>query len=226
MKRVLTFVVLVGLLASTAQADFILKLTDVGSATTVTIPDADPLDSSALAGVIIYNGAVGASTWQVNVTTGISKPVLGGVPTPHMDLNSVNVSSAGAGQLLIELTDTDFALPVDGAEAALLSEIGGTTAGTVLFNQYLDRGNNEFGYLDYVVAQGPFGPGAFSGTDSVATPVVDGVPFSVSEWVLITHTGNGVTSFDAESTVVPVPGAVLLGMLGLGAAGLKLRRRV
>lgn len=43
--------------------------------------------------------------------------------------------------------------------------------------------------------------------------------------VTTTYTIDGYTGSDSVN-VVPVPGAVLLGMLGLGVAGLKLRRRV
>jgi len=40
-----------------------------------------------------------------------------------------------------------------------------------------------------------------------------------------TTTGAGHVLWTVDATVVPVPGAVLLGILGLGAAGLRLRRR-
>ena len=64
---------------------------------------------------------------------------------------------------------------------------------------------------------------SFSQTVYGVTPPLDN-PFSLTEVVELTHPGAGGSSFDAESTVVPVPGAILLGFLGLGAAGLKLRR--
>jgi len=225
MKRILTFVALLGLLVSTAQAGFVLRLTDVGTATTVTITDDGLLDlDNPVPGDILYKGAIG--TWTTNITAGLSKPVIGAADMPAIDLVSVNVTSAAGGQLLIELTDTDFVLPSGGAGAWLESHIGGTTNGTVLFDQYLDRANNEFGYLDYVVPQGPFTPISFAGSASIPTPVVNNMKFSITEKVLITHTGKASTSFDASSVVVPLPGAVLLGMLGLSAAGIKLRRYV
>ena len=97
---------------SLANAGFVLTLDDLSTAgvdVTVTDADAD--------GVVNYNGAVGS--FNINVTTGISKPAL---PDGTMDLNSVNVSG-GDGQLQIMLTDTGFTGPVGG----FTSSIGGTT---------------------------------------------------------------------------------------------------
>jgi len=78
------------------------------------------------------------------------------------------------------------------------------------------------------VVNGPFTPApllSFGSTASVGAPVTDGSLFSLTEIVTITHTAAyDSTSFDAVSTVVPVPGAVLLGMLGLSVAGIKLRK--
>ncbi len=63
----------------------------------------------------------------------------------------------------------------------------------------------------------------------------DGYDHASSEWAFAYNTGFG-EEYDPETNpwkivvpdtaYVPVPGAVLLGMLGLGAAGLRLRRAV
>lgn len=219
-------VLAVGVLAPTTQASFILELTDFS--TVVTVNDNGVGDMDAATGTIVFIGTVGV--WTTNVTTGLSKPTLGGpIPAvPALDLNSIDATSATGGMLQIRLTDTDFSLPpAVGAQARLVSNIGGTTQGTVMLTQILDRGNNEFGTgLDTVsVALGPFTPPVFSGSGSAfAAPIVN--PFSLTEVVQITHRGIGTTSFDSMSEVVPVPGAILLGLLGLGGAGLKLRRFV
>ncbi len=230
--------VAVGVLVPTAHADFVLYLQDdAGDIAIVT--DGGPNDSNPDPGVITFNSPLGAE-WIVNVTTGISKPVFAAVP-PKMDLNSVNVSSAGPAELLIALTDTDFSLPADVDLAALTSEIGGTTDGTIELLQILDACNREFaGFIaidesvevdsvecePFVLDSGLLGPGAFDNTQTGTTPV-DG-PFSLTEAVVIFHPEDGVsvTSFNAVSTVVPVPAAFLLGFLGLGVAGLGLRRKV
>jgi hypothetical protein len=224
-------VLAVGVLAPTTQASFILELTDFS--TVVTVNDNGAGDMDPTTGAIVFVGSVGV--WTTNVTTGLSKPVLGGpIPSvPSLDLNTVDVSSSAGGTLQIRLTDTGFTLPLAvGAQARLVSTIGGTTQGTVTLTQTLDRGNNNFGTgttADPVsVTLGPFVPTAFSspagGVSIFAGPIVN--PFSLTELAVITHTGAAMTSFDATSAVVPVPGAILLGLLGLGAAGLKLRRFV
>jgi len=162
-------------------------------------------DGSATFGVVNYNGVVG--TWTVNISTGVSDPVI----ADSLDLNSVNVSG-GVGSLQIMLTDTGYTSPTTG----LLSEIGGTTNGTVTASQSFDPNNAEFG-IGTTINQGPFVGGAFSDTQGASFPLALG-PYSLTETVTINHTAAGqITSFDYSSSV-PEPAS--LGMLGLGLVGL------
>jgi hypothetical protein len=228
MKRILllTMVALaVGVLAPTVQADFRLSLDD-GAGHTALVTDGGVGDSNPTTGAITWIGSLG--DWTVDVTTGTSKPALGSVIAPDIDLNSTNTSK-GAATLTMKLLDTDFSLPVLPDAATMTSKIGGTTIGAVTLEQILDLNNGgpngtDFsatgtGDIDLLLSWSA--PGGFAITSGSAW--VTG-PFSITEIVTITHPGAGQTSFDAESTVVPVPGAILLGFLGLGAAGLKLRR--
>ncbi|MEZ6097081.1 MAG: PEP-CTERM sorting domain-containing protein [Pirellulaceae bacterium] len=211
------------------HADLILTLTS-GSSSVVVIDESPTgttssggsfnstvTDSLAGAGIVGYNGAVGS--FFVNVTTGISKPLIG----PYsIDLNNVSVSGS-AGTLAIQLIDTNFIAPTSGTYTAL-SEFGGTTNGFIssATGGVLDS-NAEVGFAADTF-QGPFGPGAFSGTDTADVSLSGS--FSMNTVVTITHTGAGqITSFDHKFSMVPEPMtcAPLLGLTGL--CWLRRRRR-
>lgn len=184
--------------------------------------DATTVDGAlGTAGVITYSGAVGGFT--VNVATGVSKPNLG--PMPQLHLNSVNVSG-GAGTLHIELTDTGFVAP--GGSVELRSWIGGTTTGTVSYEQILDPDNAEFALPadgnDVVISGGPLGSGAFAEEKLAALGVLAG-PFSLTENVTIVHTGSGITSLDIDSSVIPEPASIAIWtMFGLVAACIGIKK--
>ena len=173
MKRILLFTLVIGLFAVQADAGMWLSLND--GTTSVTIDDGGALDSNPLVGMITYIGPIG--NWQASVTTGVSKPLIGGDASAALDLNSVMVTSMGAGQLTIGLMDTDFTLPPqNGPQWLLTSEFGGTTMGTIQLTQILDPDNKDLLGVDPVVpadgnpsnnvvlGHGPFGPGPFGDT--------------------------------------------------------------
>jgi len=202
-------------LAAPANAALMLRLSD-GVNPDVTITDQLAGDANATAGVVTFIGGIGA--WTVNVTTGLSKPLFPASGL-HMDLNSVNVTSAGGGSLTILLTDPDWAT-LPGPATTL---VGGTTGGSVSFDTYYDAGNAAFTLTTLIASLGPFGPGAFSGTAS--GNIAAAAPFSVTMRAQITHTGPASTSFDYE--LIPEPATMLmfgLGLLGLGALSRRRQR--
>lgn len=221
MKRILLFTLVICLFTVQANALMVLSLSDGGS--TVTVTDEGVGDTSPGVGVITYNGPVGTN-WTVNVTTGLTKPLLGSATSPELDLNSSNLSSLGAGIMTIDLIEDGFSFPTGGV---LQSLIGGTTDGTVQLVQSMFTPPPPTGGPAVTLVSVEtllLGPGAFASTQYASVPANLGT-FSLKEHVVITHTGAGQnSSFDAESSVVPVPGAVILGILGLGAAGIKLRK--
>jgi hypothetical protein len=175
----------------------------------LTLEDLDQAGSQQLlidtngTGLLTFNGAVGH--FGVNVTTGISKPLIG---PNYLHLNSVNVS--GPGRIEIRLTDTDF---VSLLPATLLADGGGVkpSTGTVEVWQYIDFSNQAF-------APGCAGPTCvalhalfsapqtvFAETQSVGLGGQTGL-FSLTERVQILHESAGaVTSLDLQGHVTEAP---------------------
>jgi hypothetical protein len=135
-------------------ADSILRLSD--GTTTVTIVDNGSGDiASSIPGMITFAGGIGE--FMINVTTGISTPVVGAPNAPHLDISSLQVTSrvndplcptckGTGGTLTISFTDTNF-VPLAPNLTFFRSTIGGTAGPGVTgsFSTYLDNSNLAFG---------------------------------------------------------------------------------
>ncbi len=240
-RRLTILLALVGILAlsaSSASAALVLTLDDLSTVgIDVIVVDGSPVgtatalgpstvaDGSATAGVVFFSGGVGV--FSVNITSGLSKPAIGAGSLGKIDLNSVDVSGSG-GTLELMLTDTGFLTgPV--INVGILGLIGGTTNGTVDYQAWLDPANAEFGMGPGTITTGlqSFTTGAFSGTfpsnGALVTP-----PVSLTQWVSLTHGASGVSSFNAELTIIPEPATIviwsLLGSLGIVVAWRRRRK--
>jgi len=199
---------------SPAQAAFALKLTSSGGAT-VTITDGGGGDDNGAAGAITFIGGVGGYT--INVTTSLSKPILGSAASPHMDLNYITVkTTSGAETLTIEATDKDFVT----SPISLVNAYGGTNNGnSSTYQSFWDNGNAEFGTSGGMSdVLGPFGPGEFSGSNSM--DVTGGTPYSLTQRVVISANGAANASGNAELTPVPAPPGLVLSLIGIPIVGL------
>lgn len=231
--------------ATPAEAAFRLRLDNIGAGTGTVLTDTDG------DGLLIFAGGLGAG-FVVNVTTGSSKPLIGGVNNIfEMDLNSVNINVNGPGSLRITLEDDNYV--GSNGLLQLLGTVGGTlTAGagsTITVQSYVNPGNlvpalgpdqgvGAIGAIGAIPAgsvaafstvnnANVFGPGAFSATGSQV--FTKSGPLSLIAQVTVNFTGGGTVSFDENQQILPTPApaGLVLALTGLPFLGVNyLRRRM
>ena len=168
-------------------------------------------DTNSTLGMIGWSGTLGSSV--VNVAFGITYPALGSLASPSLDMT---INQTGNGQLFYYLIDNGFG-PTSGNVQV---SIGGTAAGSVTDIVAGGTSNVMGDGSNLLASEGPFGPGAFSGTFSGGS-INNAGPYSLMQ-VLVINNGptSGVTSVDALMSV-PDAGMTLL-LLGAGLTGLAL----
>lgn len=109
-----------------------------------------------------------------------------------------------------------------GDGAMLIDDTGGSPPWPVLaYKDYLDRDGDTL-YLDIAVDLGS--QSGFWGGDRLVLSLLD--PWTLSPLVSgLSGLGDVAVISKKGLSVVPVPGACLLAILGFGSAGLKLRKR-
>ena len=187
-----------------ANAVAVLKLSDGTTTQTVTDSDGD--------GVIVYNSSVSGPIggWLVSITTGLTKPAIGNSSRPEMDVNSVSVSSAGAGTLTITFKDYAFAFTGVTPVTPVL-HMGGTTSGTVTYSAKVGLDvspSTAWATSPLLTATGP----AFSATGWIQPSFNLPASFDMEQVITFTHTGAGTSSGDF-ALAVPEPSTYFAGAM-------------
>jgi hypothetical protein len=184
--------------------------------------------SSGIPGLITFAGAVG--NWTLNLSAGITMPIIGSATSPAMDLISVNGfnafgAKAGGNTLTITFTESGF----------------GPTTGTVLtgISGTQSHGSTSFSTLANgagLTSSGALSTAPFSSSKGAG---LSGFSGYLTETVVLTAMGSEIVAFDATLSTAAGPVAntpavpdsgmtlVLLG-LSLTALGVfaRLRKQV
>ena len=222
-----------------------VRLEDVGGAGAgVVVTDNAAGDVNPLSGALVVSTSLPGAL--INVTIGVSKPVIAG----QLDLNSVNVVTAGAAVVRITLEDTDYTFGPDGSmslTAALGGSLSAPAGSTIATQAYVNPDDLVPALGPDITPTGPlaaiggiplgslsvfggiaavFGPGIFATSEDIAFTKAG--PYSLFQQVTISFTGPGIVSFALESTAaqaVPEPASAALLASGLVALAFSRRLR-
>ena len=185
----------------------------------ITVVDNGPGDMFSAAGAILVETNVGV--WNLTISSAITKPLFGSATAPVMDLG-VTATSTAAGSLRFVFSDNGFG-PASGTLVAIVDgQVNGAPA-TVTYDVYGDPANGVGATTVHIASTGttPL-PTTATGSGPLALPA----PYSLTQ--VETFVASGPTAINAGasfSVVVPEPGILALGTLGVAVFALGRSRR-
>src|SRR5207248_9985923 len=205
---------MLGFLSQPALAVPTLTLSDGIAADTKVIVDIGVGDLNPASGVVLFSGSLGV--FNINVTSGFTKPAVGSASAPEIDISSFNNARA-AGTLTITFSEDGFT----GFPGNIVADFGGTQMNGNITSTVLQNGM-------LVTTIGPLSDHSFAG--STTGSLTGGAPYSLTQSVVMNFSGAGNKSFDAHVSVAVPDGGMTVTLLGVGLAGLagvgRLRQRL
>ena len=207
MKNILKTILAVAALISAGSVYAVPTLTIFDGTTTITVMDNMAGDSNPALGVVTWIGSIGL--WNLNIDSGFTKPAVGGVTNPHMDL-AFSANSIAAGNLTLFFSDSGF-----NASGTGVDTIGGTQDNGSVTDCIQVNGQN-------VLVIGPLKGSPFSGTamGNITLTPTDLLALGV----YIHHTAAGLTTGDKDF-IMPDGGSAV-ALLGVALAGIEGVRRM
>ena len=187
-------------------------------------------DSSALLGHVNYANPTFFG-WNIFVSSGVTKPIVGSATTPQLDLNWQVSRGAGASATLsISFSDNDFILASPRlVQVASGGTLGNAGAPSVNVRSWYDLGNTTLAETTLLTSHLFSGQGGYSGNDNGGpVPADPSVAFTVRIDVTLPLNGIASGDVDFQSSPVPETGSMLtlLGtaLFGLGVFAIRSRK--
>jgi len=198
--------------AQTGRANPTLTIYD-GVNPLLTISDGLAGDLASAPGGVL--SATNLGTWNLLITSGATKPLLGTAGNPLADL-SIQAGSTGAGTLTFTFSDNGFG-PMAGTLNATISGFASAGTGETVGYQVFGSAANVVGATSSLLAN----VGAnltLPVLASAAGPLNWNAPFSLTEVVTLQARGASNIGLDASFNVVPTPEPAPLTLATLGCA--------
>ena len=205
--------------ASVSQATPTLRISD--GLNTVTVTDNGVGDTSLNLGQVNYaNGSFFG--WNVLVSSGVTKPILGSATSPALDLTFQVVRGAGSqGTLSILFSENDFNLsPAGNFGVSAGGALGNLGSPSVNVQSFYDLGNATLALTTPLTAHLYSGQGGFSGNET-GGPVGPDSSVSFTIRIDLSEPINGLASGNVDLHLNNIPeGGSMATFLGTGLLAL------